>query len=304
MLNIDKPDVCFYHFPCIDGFASAMAVHMKWPDVELRPINYGRETKDKLHNVYGMKILFVDFFPGAEWIKKLIDSECHITVLDHHKTAMEEAIDLLKRRLISGIFDMERSGAGITWDVLHGNKTRSRMINYIEDRDLWKFNYIKRTKDFHAFIASHPYDLDHWINIHNTIRNNDNLYRMLSEGAAIRRKHVKDCNEYINELLQWWHFDPDEPFHRAELCGDVEKIQNKAYYRVPVLNIPYTHGSEACHLLLEKFPQAPFAGYYVDLNGIRKWGFRSENNRVDASAVAKMRGGGGHRNACGFEEIL
>jgi hypothetical protein len=37
-------------------------------------------------------------------------------------------------------------------------------------------------------------------------------------------------------------------------------------------------------------------------DGKRQWSLRSRGDGVDVSAVAKARGGGGHRNAAGFEE--
>ena len=36
-----KADVCIYHFPCDDGFASAWVARRKWPDIVLAPTNYG-----------------------------------------------------------------------------------------------------------------------------------------------------------------------------------------------------------------------------------------------------------------------
>lgn len=278
-----KPNVVFYHFPCLDGFASAMAFHLKWPDVNLIPINYGSNTrKTVLDNVIGNNstIVFADFFPGVETIELLVHgTNRKIIVLDHHKSAEKDARVLFDTGVISGIFDMDRSGAGICWDVLHGTP-RPKMINYIEDRDIWKWKYGKVSKFFHTFIASHYFDFNIWEDILNKTEDDTFLQSYLKEGEAIERKHMKDIRELIDNCTQW-----------RKICG----------HTVPVVNIPYTHGSETGNLLLDIYPYAPFVAYYIDMDGYRKWGFRSEDHRVDVSEIAKLLGGGGHKNASGAE---
>jgi nanoRNase/pAp phosphatase (c-di-AMP/oligoRNAs hydrolase) len=47
----------------------------------------------------------------------------------------------------------------------------------------------------------------------------------------------------------------------------------------------------------------PFGACYFDrADGKRQWSLRSRNGGVDVSEIAKAHGGGGHRNAAGFEE--
>jgi hypothetical protein len=40
---------------------------------------------------------------------------------------------------MSAIFDMNRSGAGLAWDYFQPMTSRLRFIDYLEDRDLWRF---------------------------------------------------------------------------------------------------------------------------------------------------------------------
>lgn len=302
--TVEKPDVCYYHFPCLDGFGAALAVHQRWPDVQLRPINYGGQVAElkELADMSGKHVLFVDFFPGAAAVNDLMHLGCRVTVLDHHKTAQAEAAPMLAEGKVAGVFDMERSGAGITWDILHGGG-RPRMIELLEDRDIWRWAHGEDSRNFHAFIASQPYDLATWGDVLDSMEDPLEALNLLEQGRAIRRKHGKDIGEYIDQLLQWWLFDSRSDAQHRERPGQ-RALHSGPYFRVPVLNIPYTHGSEACHELLGRFPDAPFAAYYVDAGAVRRWGFRSEDERVDVSAVAKVRGGGGHRNASGCEEVL
>jgi nanoRNase/pAp phosphatase (c-di-AMP/oligoRNAs hydrolase) len=67
-----------------------------------------------------------------------------------------------------------------------------------------------------------------------------------------------------------------------------------------VVNCAYFF-SEACAMLLERYPDAPFSAYYFDrADGLRQWGLRSIGS-FDVSKIAAKFGGGGHRNAAGFQ---
>jgi len=49
----------------------------------------------------------------------------------------------------------------------------------------------------------------------------------------------------------------------------------------------------------------PFGTYYIDRHdGKRQWSLRSRDGGVDVSEIAKAHGGGGHKQAAGFEESL
>jgi nanoRNase/pAp phosphatase (c-di-AMP/oligoRNAs hydrolase) len=50
---------------------------------------------------------------------------------------------------------------------------------------------------------------------------------------------------------------------------------------------------------------SPFGACYFDRHdGKRQWSLRSRDGGVDVSEIAKAHGGGGHKNAAGFEEAL
>ena len=71
-------------------------------------------------------------------------------------------------------------------------------------------------------------------------------------------------------------------------------------YRVPVVNAT-GNTSELGHRLCEVFPEAAFSASYRDTaEDRREWSLRSMGD-FDVSAIAKRYGGGGHRNAAGFQ---
>lgn len=57
---------------------------------------------------------------------------------------------------IYALFDMDRSGAGITWDFFHPGKARPALIDHVEDRDLWRFA-LHGTREIQSAVFSYPY---------------------------------------------------------------------------------------------------------------------------------------------------
>ena len=105
---------------------------------------------------------------------------------------------------------------------------------------------------------------------------NATLDTQATEGSAIERKHFKDINELIGVVT------------RPMLIGS---------YEVPVANLPYTLTSDAGHKLAAG---KPFAACYWDTPKGRVFSLRSTDEGMDVSEIAKLYGGGGHRNAAGF----
>jgi len=55
---------------------------------------------------------------------------------------------------------MERSGAMITWNHFFPNQEAPRLIDHIQDRDLWQFQNSETEKL--GSNLSYPYDFDIW----------------------------------------------------------------------------------------------------------------------------------------------
>lgn len=289
-----KPDICIYHGNCDDGFAAALAVWMRWPDIEFVPAVYGKPlTLGKV----GAHLLFVDFsLPRIETECLLTDGDgpcASIVILDHHKTAQAElepfTVDggflsaeeipaaLLARKIaeqppIVAVFDMEQSGAMLAWKFCHDTPAPS-FFSLIEDRDLWRFKY-PETKAFSAALRTYPQDFALW----NAML--DDPASLEREGVPILRAHQANIEKFIAEAFM-------------VMIGG---------YTVPCCNAPYHYASDTAHALLQRHPNAPFAAaWFKRGDGLLQFSLRSEDSREDVSAIAKKYGGGGHRNAAGFQ---
>lgn len=279
---------CIYHGNCADGFGAAWVVRKYFQgNVDFHAGVYGEAPP----NVTGRDVLLVDFSYKNPILIEMAKAANSIVVLDHHKTAAEDLstwprsmgwsptqlrqmTDCDGRYPIETVFDMARSGAMITWDYFFGNQPPPKLLEHIQDRDLWLFK-LEGTREIQANVFSYPYDFAVWDGL---MRSDMSLLYL--EGKAIERKHHKDI---------------------AELVGVSKRRMKIAGHNVPVANLPYTLSSDAGHLMAKG---EPFAACYMDNPNGRVFSLRSAPDGIDVSVIAKGYGGGGHQHASGFTAPL
>lgn len=268
-----------YHGGCYDGFGAAWAARNVLKNrAEYIPVAYGKAPPEMED---GALVYIVDFSYPLDVLQQLAQRMARVVVLDHHKTA-EEALRGLpppdgntKDENLVGIFDMKRSGAGITWDFFNDYDPRPAIINWIEDRDLWRFDF-PESKAFHAYIKTLPWDFATWDDL------DEDCERLGS--AAFR--------DAAEALLR-------QEAQMTENIARFARMGKLAGHDVVLCN-GTSHWSELGHFLCKKYPEAKFAAvYYQGADQGWKWSLRSIGD-FDVSAVAKSFGGGGHKNAAGF----
>ena len=290
-----QPDVMIYHSPCDDGFGAAWAAWKRWGDtVEFVPGTYGKPAPD----VTGKHVLIGDFSFKPDVLERMARQAKSIVLLDHHKTAEADliAVDKTERSWIDvdqdlgltefkgGLpcvarFDMAKSGARLAWEFCHPGQPVPALVELIEDRDLWRFD-LPETRAFSLWLRAHPYDFAQWAEIAELLADPASRERILYAARAIEGFY----DQKIAELVR---------IARPAVING---------YTVPVVNCPWAFASDVAHALLAEHPAAPFAACWYDRgDGSRSYSLRSEDSRADVSAIAKRYGGGGHRNAAGFE---
>lgn len=290
-----KPDICIYHGNCDDGFGAAWVVQKFFgAGVEFFPGVYGKEPPD----VAGKNVLLVDFSYKRPVLDGMLRSgdpkqANTILILDHHKTAQADLADIAfpedsydpatwRHKFeqncewpVRAIFDMKRSGAQIAWDYFNDEAERPQFIDLIGDRDLWKFQYGDVTKRFSAALRTYPMTFEAWDRIADCPED------LVAEGGGILRAHNANIAKFLADAYE------------MKMSG----------HKVPVVNVPYHYASDTAHAMLMAYPDAPFtACWFRRGDGMIQWSLRSEDSRLDVSEIAKARGGGGHRNAAGFQE--
>lgn len=283
------PIICIYHGNCADGFTAAWVVREalgSGPDITFIPGVYGQEPPD----VTDADVIMVDFSYKRSVLEAMLRQASSILILDHHKTAAADLGEYAAlgrhTRVINGqavimevIFDMDRSGAQMAWDHFLPRSHRMKLVDYVGDRDLWKFE-LPASREVSAWVFSWPYDFERWSGLAHGLEVAGGVELVADQGRAILRKHDKD----IAELLKITR--------REMVIGG---------HRVPVANLPYTMASDAAGMMAAA---APFAACYFDRADCRVFSLRSSPSGVDVAAVAASYGGGGHAHASGFQVTL
>lgn len=294
-----KPDIMIYHANCADGFGAAWAAWMRWGDaVEYVPCSYGQEPPE----VLGKHVLIGDFSFKRDGIDKMMQGAKSVVILDHHATAEDEltafrvfrekperftlaTIDSMVADITRGgyaapcyaLFDMQRSGAVMTWEFCHPGAQVPMLLRLIEDRDLWRFT-MPETKPFGVWLRCEPMNFDRWEIISQQLINGREADQIFTEAAAMQRFFEAKVAE-IGRLSR-----------RGLIAG----------HGVPLCNCPPMFASEVGHWLLDENQHADFVACYSDQGETRGYSLRSRDDRMDVSEIARKFGGGGHRNAAGF----
>lgn len=266
-------DWILYHANCYDGFGAAWSAKQN-PDFansQFVAMNY----HDPLPDIKpGDSVYMVDYSRKRSEIEALVQA-CQVTILDHHKSAIENLEGLYHPNLTM-VLDTKRSGAMITWNYFNPDRLPPALIQHIQDRDLWLFDLVD-TKAVHAGLCAHPFSFNLWDAFAFL---QDDFKNLIDLGYQVLAYHDVLIDRFCEEAV--W----------MELGG----------FTVPVANICMLF-SEVPERLLKMYPDAQFAGYhYTVKGGVRRFGLRSrKTDDVDVSKIAATYGGGGHKNAAGFE---
>ena len=151
MIEPTSVNCVIYHADCTDGFGAAYAAwKLLGNRAEYHACKHGTEPP----NVKGKTVVILDFSFNNEITKAMIESADDLLVIDHHKSAMVELHDIS-----STYFDMTKSGAILSWEYFHPGKESPKFIQYIQDRDLWKWE-LPYSKEFSAAFDMIPFEFE------------------------------------------------------------------------------------------------------------------------------------------------
>ena len=254
----------------MDGYAAALAAWLRFGDndnIEYLPVNYGESPPD----VSRAEVYILDFSYPRETLLRMKRQASSLLVLDHHKTAQEAL-----RGLDFAQFDMSRSGCMMAYQHFFPNFTPSWIFKWIQDRDLWQFKH-PQTKAFDAALrALVPREFSAW----EKYLNDNNAYDLVHRGEDLLRVFDADIEALLTRK------------HPISLLGASGLAVNAiAKYASELGN----------RLALES---GTFGLVYSYAGDRKVWdcSLRSVGD-YDVSKLAQQFGGGGHKNASGFNLI-
>jgi uncharacterized protein len=281
----DKRSILIYHHDDNDGCCAAAVAgnFYDWNEFATTfvAINYGKESWSEEEIEAAEKVWLVDFTSDKmdEFVRvcgpKLI-------WVDHHKTAMEKFPDLWNSGSIPGIRSVEKAACVLTWEYTHpDNISLPAAVAYIGDKDLWKFEYAE-TRAFSAgfsLMVKTPDDP-----VWDTLLGSEyeaTVNKMISLG-----KLLLEAQNY--KLQKAFDRGVDCTFHnwKARLVNTTGNI------------------SELGEFIYRK-PGYDIAIMWQAVEDMVVFSLRSDSGNSDSpdcAEISQQYGGGGHRNAAGFQK--
>lgn len=296
----DHVDLIVTHGGCHDGFTAEWLLHWRWPDAAVhqgaynenidRLVEMGVEASNRAwqHARHGevprSVLVMADFSYKLVPMRDLASTWDRIILLDHHASA----IDALDGRLpgnVECVFDVNRSGAGIVADWLDVRSRYPGVVDYVEDRDLWRFALPESREAIQYLIAATPHTYEAWTELDLALSGppsfsgapNSRFRRCVEDGRLIGRYHNLIVDELVGKARP------------AVIDG----------HDVLVTCSPYLCGSDVAGRLAEQSPSG-IGAYYQDLPDRVEYGLRSGPDGPNVAEVAERLGGGGHPHASGF----
>jgi oligoribonuclease NrnB/cAMP/cGMP phosphodiesterase (DHH superfamily) len=282
IMQKDEIDLIIYHGGCVDGFASAFSAYKYFSSTNpTKEIIYYPGSFDKPPpDVSGKNVCLCDFTYKKPVLDKMIEKANKLIILDHHKTAQEDLESLPDE---NKIFRMDHSGAYITWSFFHPDKPIPKLILYVEDTDIWT-KKLPNTNEISTIIHMTEKTFEEY----DKLLDDDYLTNKgLTEGVAILKNNS-------NNILQ-----------TIQSASPKLMTINQQHYFVCYLNSS-VFKSEIGNKVFDKYPDANFSAIYSidDYTNSTIFSLRSLDNHSDVSRIAKLFGGGGHRNASGVRVPL
>lgn len=274
--------IIVYHHPCTDGLTAAACAYLKFGNAATYIKHSMERKRDYLDELLpaiadgNNQIYFLDCAPLMSELELFKGNQ--VMILDHHLTNMDAYKNAVLPDYIETHFDMTKSGAGIAWEYFHTGKFVPMMVAYVQDRDLWKFQY-ESTKAFGLGIMLFEETIESYAAI---IKDDYKVMEANKNGRIIEK--------YVNEKI-------------TKACKHNVKMKQLGGYKTIFINA-IESVSDVGNKALEMYPTAQIAAVYQHFpnDNTFKVSLRSDpkaENPVDVGAVAKLYRGGGHRTSSG-----
>ena len=273
--NDPQPLIIYHGRRCPDGFGAALAAWLYYgaDGAEFLGLDHGDiESMADLPAIDARAVYILDFSFSADILRGIEERAAKLVMLDHHKSAAEKLTGFACR---CGVvhFDMNKSGARLSWEFFHPDQPVPMLLQYIEDRDIWKWEF-PESAAFLSALDMEPQDFVRWQEI--AAFTPAQIDSFMARGGAMDEKYRKLAAD-IAEGAQPVTFNGIEGL---------------------MVNCPGMFHSLVGNMLSEK--NGTFALMWSASTKGVKVGLRAQRN-FDCIALAESMGGGGHAQACGFK---
>jgi oligoribonuclease NrnB/cAMP/cGMP phosphodiesterase (DHH superfamily) len=262
----DKKIVVLYHAECPDGFGAAWSAWKKFGGEAIYMPVYNRTLPPP--EIEGREVYTLDYCYPKKVLEEYTPKMKKLTIIDHHVTA-EESLPLATE----SVFDLEHSGAVLSWKYFHPQEAVPTLLGYIEDIDLWKFA-LPYSRELTQSLALYKYDFEIWDTIAADIEDPEKFQRYIEDGTLLRLK----MEEQVEKAVQ-----------------NAEEVSFEGY-KCLMANSPF-NVSEIGAALVAKQPPI---GIIWSRRGEKIVVSLRSDGTADVSKIAQKYGGGGHPEAAAF----
>ena len=264
-----KDILILYHAECPDGFGAAWAAWKKFGDsAEYTPVSHGVPMREGIED---KEIYFIDFAYSEKETANLISKNKRVTIIDHHITN-ERAAKMTQNYLYS----IDNSGSVLAWKYFHSDKPIPKALEYIEDRDLWRFK-VGNSDALCTYIDSFDFDFNVWDQLISDLEDDNSRNQCLIKGEAMLKHQTRLIDRIIEDNAKLVSFEGHEVYVVNAIGEFASHICSALYKKKPPFAISWFEGKDGVHVSL-----------------------RSDGS-IDVDKMAKKFGGGGHKASAGFE---
>lgn len=254
---------------CAERGLSESVVHHSVQYGEPIPIKIA--SLDKTDAVY-----ILDFSYDRDTLEAINSKVGLLVVLDHHKSA-QEALGGLSY----ATFDMTKSGALLAWEYFYPGEEPPLACKYVNDRDLWKWEYKDATASFEAYLRLKNVR-DDWAEWDKLTFDKGHLHYALAVGKSVVMHERAIVKSFVN--------NPNN-ISRLDLYALGYMHKAALYEGMGILT------SEIANEVYSD-PEVDLTIEYRSVGDKMRFSLRSV--KVDVSSIAQVWGGGGHKSAAGF----
>lgn len=268
----EELDLIVYHADCADGFGAAWALHQKYGDqVDYVPMHYGAGVD--LDMFRDRRVLMVDVSVSREDFQEIQSVATSFLLVDHHKTALENLTGLP-----GCIMDMDRSGAGLAWDLAHPGKPRPPLIDLVETRDLWKWDRDPEAKLLVRVLDTQGYTFHAWGEFNHRLETPGLKAQVMIEARAMDRLYQSQVSALAQDA---------QPIMLDGRCGHIACV-------------PHIFASDVGARINQENPGDFALTWCATSDGSKaRLSFRSAHDAAPIIDLARQFGGGGHPHASG-----
>jgi oligoribonuclease NrnB/cAMP/cGMP phosphodiesterase (DHH superfamily) len=287
-----------YHANCMDGFAAAcVAAKSIYEDaepdpdtVEFRAVQYGSPAP--LEDANGACVYVLDFAYSVEEMRQLVHVAHLLYWTDHHDDQLRRDVDQALRDEVTcslTMYDTSLSGSTATWALLCPGDAPPEVLRYVQDRDLWTWalpnsREVSAALDLEFRGADVAADWGAFIDI--------SVDYLKTVGEVLVRHQTARVKAAVRAAREWAY----------TTIGDGVVTEGT---KVMIVNAPQDI-SEVGEALCEAGADLAVM-YFQAKAGHWVYSLRSRPSdrcpeAFDCRQVASPNGGGGHRQAAGFQD--